>query len=63
METFWGVEKDVNTLCDSMCYIITDAANLLCLIKKIRLRNDTPGWFIKELQKMINRKQKLMRQI
>ena len=55
--------SDVNALWNVMYSIIDDGANLLCWFKKIRLRNNTPACFTKELLEMMNRKQELMRQI
>ena len=46
-----------------MVYYVTDGADLVCPMIQIRLRDDTPAWFTKELLEMINRKKEIMRDI
>ena len=60
---FWDRENNVDNLWDIMLSIILDGANLCCPLKRIRLRDDTPAWFTKELVEMINRKKELMVEI
>ena len=57
---FWDPNNDVNQLWDIMLEIITDAADLCCPVKRIKLRDNTPAWFTKELVEMINRKKEIM---
>ena len=60
---FWDPNNDVNVPWDIMLSIIKDGADLCCPLKRIKLRNDTPAWFTKELVEMINRKKELMSDI
>ena len=58
---FWRNSVDVNALWDIMINIIYEAADLLCPYKRIRVRDNTPAWFTKEIIEMINTKRDLTR--
>ena len=60
-ESFWKPENDVNDLWEIMINIIREAADVLCPMKKIRIRNNTPAWFTKEIIELINRKKEITR--
>ena len=60
---FWYGDNDVNTLWSIVHYIIMDSANLCCPMKKIRLRDSTPGWFTREIIEQINTKKEIMARI
>ena len=60
---FWDVGGDVNVLWDIMINIILEAADLICPVKRIRMRDSMPAWFTKELIEMINTKKEIMSRI
>ena len=59
-QLFWEDHCDVNTLWDIMYKIIDDSAELCCPLKRIRIRDNTPAWFTKELIELINTKREIM---
>ena len=50
----------MNALWAIMLEIIGESTDLCCPIKKIRVRNDTPAWFTKEVIELINTKREIM---
>ena len=58
---FWKQGNNVNELWDIMINIIQEAANMLCPMKKIHIRDNTPAWFSKEVIELINRKKEITR--
>ena len=53
---FWNPSHDPTQLWDIMLSIIHDAADVLCPYVNIRIRDDTPGWYTKEIIEEVNLK-------
>ena len=51
--SFWNKTNDPNISWDLMLLIILEAINILCPIKRMRLRTNVPGW-INTLHQIIN---------
>ena len=50
--------NDPDILWDIMINIINTAADKLCPMVNLRVRDDTPGWYTKEIIKQVNFKKK-----
>ena len=60
--SFWVRTNDSNCLWDIMLFIITQAADCICPIKQIRIRENVPGWINKEAIEAIGTKKELLKQ-
>ena len=58
--SFWIKTNSPDDLWDIMLAIITDAADLLCPVKRMRVRNNVPGWINREVIEAINSKKEHM---
>ena len=54
--SFWNKTNTPDELWEIMLDVITEAANSLCPIKRIRVRKNVPGWISKEVIESINLK-------
>ena len=61
-ENYWRPGNDPNTLWDIMLNIICTATDKLCPMVKLRVRNDTPGWYTKEIIEQVNLKKVFTRE-
>ena len=55
-EIFWDGTLDINSMWTVMLKIFTDSLNIICPLKRIRVRTDQPCWFDGELRKSIRDK-------
>ena len=58
--SFWNKTNDPNILWDLMLLIIVDAINVLCPIKRMRMRTNVPGWINRECIEAISTKRDLL---
>ena len=59
--SFWNKTNTPDDLWEIMLAIITDAADSLCPIKRMRVRKNVPGWINKEVIEAINSKKEKMK--
>ena len=58
--SFWNKTNDPNTLWEVMLLIITEAIDVLCPVKRMRLRKNVPGWITRETIGAIATKRELL---
>ena len=59
--SFWVKTNNPDDLWDIMLSIITEAADCICPIVRMKIRNSVPGWISKEIIEAINTKKELMK--
>ena len=58
--SFWNKTNDPNILWEIMLSIIVEAIDVLCPVKKMRLRTNVPGWINRETMEAISTKRDLL---
>ena len=58
--SFWNKTNDPNTLWEVMLHIITESIDVLCPMKRMRLRKNVPGWITKDTIEAISTKRDLL---
>ena len=60
--SFWNQTNTPDDLWEIMLVIITEAADTLCPIRRMKIRKNVPGWINKEVIEAVNVKKDKMRQ-